>query len=126
MADQVRDRRSHERDIRKQHEPLVDVWPATIAKMAYANSSSSGRGSDDPMRSDHANLPMTPKISCRSPQLVFKKPRLEFRVPQATNFVSVCQKNSSSSVENFGARQAKKIIGLVATYVKAPISGHNN
>ena len=79
----------------------------------YANLSSSGRGSDDPMRSDDANLRMTPKISCRSPQLVFKKPCLEFGVLQATNFVSVCQKNSPSSVENFGARQAKKIIGLV-------------
>ena len=31
MTGQVRDRRSHERDIRKQHELLVDVWPATIA-----------------------------------------------------------------------------------------------
>lgn len=78
------------------------------------------------MRSDHANLRMTPKISCRGPQLVFKKPCLEFGVPQTTNFVSVCQKNSPSSVENFRGRQPKKIIGLVATYVKAPISGHNN
>ena len=77
------------------------------------------------MRSDHANLPITPKISFRSPELVFKKPCLEFGVPQTTNFISVRQKNFPSSVEYLRARQAKEIIGRVAIYQEAPTSGHN-
>jgi hypothetical protein len=35
VAEQVGDRRSHEGDIRKQHEPLVDVRPATITNCGH-------------------------------------------------------------------------------------------
>jgi len=50
---------------------------------------------------------------------------MKFGIPQATNFISVCQKNFPCMVENLGVRQAKKVIGLVAAYVEASISGHN-
>jgi hypothetical protein len=77
------------------------------------------------MCSNHANLRITFKISFRSSQLVLKKPGPELGLPQATNFISACQKHFSSSIENAGARQTKKIIGRVAADVKAPVSEHN-
>jgi hypothetical protein len=94
-------------------------------KASLRDVSGSARRADGSWRSDHADFPITPKISFRSSKLVFKKPCLEFGVRQATNFISVCQKNFASSVENLEARQAKRIISGVPAYVEAPISDHH-
>ena len=36
VAEQVGDRRSHERNVRKQHQPLVNLWPATITNCGHS------------------------------------------------------------------------------------------
>jgi hypothetical protein len=40
------------------------------------------------------------------------------------NLVSVCQKNSTFSVKNLEARQAKRVISREAAHVEAPMSRH--
>ena len=49
-------------------------------KASLRDVSGSARRADGSRRSNHADFPITPKISFRSSKLVFKKPCLEFGV----------------------------------------------